>query len=323
MTRHNLSPNPAAKNDVTGWSGGASPSRVTGLSSTVRTTGAQWTSGTFQTTPFGAASPGVEYTVSVYVLTASFDQSNRDLYVNFSRSAGGDTQPSSVKVSLTAGTWSRVSITATSPALTTGVGVLLDGINAGVSAVTMTGMLAEAAGAVDTYFDGDTASASWDGTDGNSASTLNDAQSIAPNSLTVPVVLGSPAVSQSLSVAPSSLTVPVALGAPALSQSLTIAPSSLVVPVALGSPSAAMVQPGFAISPDTLVVPVILGEPSLSFTTGPGSWTQLSSIAREARADHERNQQRIANPIDCPEHGWPLERTSRGLHCTFGGHVVR
>lgn len=149
------------------------------------------------------------------------------------------------------------------------------------------------------------------------------AQTVAPNSLSVAVSLGSPTVSQTMTVAPDSLSVPVSLGQPTVSQSFTIAPNGLSVPVTLGQPTLEMAQPSFACAPDSLSVPVTLGEPELSFTAPAGSWTQLSSIVREARADHARNQQRIVNPIDCPDHGWPLERTSRGLHCTFGGHVVR
>jgi hypothetical protein len=149
------------------------------------------------------------------------------------------------------------------------------------------------------------------------------AQTIAPNSLSVAAALGAPTLAQSLTVTPTSLSVATSLGAPTLAQSFTITPTSLSVPTALGAPTAAMAQPSFECAADSLDVAVTLGAPALSFTVAEGSWTQLSSIVREARADHERNQYRLANPIDCPEHGWPLERTSRGLHCQFGGHVVR
>jgi hypothetical protein len=100
-----------------------------------------------------------------------------------------------------------------------------------------------------------------------------------------------------------------------------IAPSGIAVPVSLGSPTLSMVFEG-TVLPSGIAVPVALGSPALAFTEGPppapGSWDTLSGIVREARSDHERNQERIANPIDCPEHGWPLD----GRHCLFGGHVV-
>lgn len=177
-TRHNLNINPAAKNNITNWaqSGAATPAQATGLSgaTSARTTGAKWTTGTYQTTAFGAATPGTTYTVSMDVLTASFNQTSKTLYMNWSRSSGGDLQQTTATVSLTAGTWSRVSVTGVAPALATGVGLLLDGINASVSNMTITGVLAEAAGSAGTYFDGDSASSSWDGTAGNSASTFDD-----------------------------------------------------------------------------------------------------------------------------------------------------
>lgn len=172
-TRHNLNVNPAAKNNVTNWqqSGAQAPAQATGLSGPPRSTGAKWTTGTYQTTAFGAASAGNTYTVSGYFLTDSFNQTGKTLYLNWQ---GPGTQTNATSVDLTAGTWSRFSVTGTAPSGTTGVGLLLDGINAGVSAVTITAVLAEQAGSLDTYFDGDSASSSWDGTAGNSASTFDD-----------------------------------------------------------------------------------------------------------------------------------------------------
>lgn len=172
-TRQNLCVNPASGANVTGYGGGATPTRVTGLTGYPVTTGAQWTAGTFQQTPTGSASPGVAYTASMYVTSASFAQAGKTLYLAFTRSAGGDDFTANVSVNLpTPGTVYRVSITATAPALTTGAYLLLDAINASVSAVTITAVLVEAVGTLDTYFDGNTASAVWDGTANNSTSTL-------------------------------------------------------------------------------------------------------------------------------------------------------
>jgi hypothetical protein len=105
-----------------------------------------------------------------------------------------------------------------------------------------------------------------------------------------------------------------------------IAPAGIAVPVALGSPTLAMVFEG-TVTPAGIAVPVTPGSPVLAFTEGPpppaGSWDTLSGFVREARADHARNQERLANPIDCPEHGWPLQNGPDGArHCLFGGHVV-
>lgn len=157
------------------------------------------------------------------------------------------------------------------------------------------------------------------------APTISQTLTVTPTSLAVTASLGAPTLSQALSVTPASLAATVSLGAPALSQALSVAPTSLTVGVTLGAPTVSQtVTPGFDVAPDSLAVTATLGAPSLSFAAAStGSWETLRSIVREARADHERNQYRLAHPIDCPEHGWPLERTSRGLHCQFGGHVVR
>lgn len=42
----------------------------------------------------------------------------------------------------------------------------------------------------------------------------------------------------------------------------------------------------------------------------------------EARALHERAEDRRNNPIECPEHRWPLEHSDGVYHCKFGGHIV-
>lgn len=54
------------------------------------------------------------------------------------------------------------------------------------------------------------------------------------------------------------------------------------------------------------------------------SWTELTGIVAEARAEHETNQARKRSPVECPEHGWPLTSGPDGeAHCEFGGHVVK
>lgn len=175
--------------------------------------------------------------------------------------------------------------------------------------------------------------------------TLAQTFTAAPTSLSLPVTLGSPAAAQTFTLTPISLAVPVAFGlptltqgaiapdplavpvifgAPTLAQTFTVAPDSLSLAVTLGAPTLATAFEG-TVTPDSLSLPVSLGEPRVSFTPpATGSWEALLGIAAEARADHARNQERIANPIDCPIHGWPLERgPNETLHCKFGGHVVR
>lgn len=148
---------------------------------------------------------------------------------------------------------------------------------------------------------------------------------IAPDGLAVAVALGAPSLTQAYAVTPDGIAVAVDLGGAALGQLFTLTPDGLAVPVTLGAPSLSQtIEPGFDIAPDGIAVAVSLGAPALSqIIASTGGWETLSAIVHEARADHERNAERRRNPIDCPEHGWPLERTSRGLHCKFGGHVVR
>lgn len=124
-----------------------------------------------------------------------------------------------------------------------------------------------------------------------------DADAVTPDGIAVPLAVGEPTVSQALTVTPDGIAVPVTLGSPTLAQALTVTPGGIAVSVAVGTPTLTFSD---AVPP------------------APGSWDTLSGIVREARSDHERNQERIANPIDCPDHGWPLN----GRHCLFGGHVV-
>jgi hypothetical protein len=147
-----------------------------------------------------------------------------------------------------------------------------------------------------------------------------DTDAVAPDSLSVPVSFGAPAVTQPFTAAPDSLSVPLSLGAPAVAQSLAVAPNSLSVPVSLGAPSV-----GMTVRPDSLTVPLTLGEPAVD---GPrtvaehGSWDSLLGVLAAARGDAAFDAERIAHPLDCPVHGWPLERARGVLHCRFGGHVL-
>lgn len=171
--RHNLCTNPAAKNNVTGWGGGSTPAQqdVTGLGFD-RTTAARYTSGTYCSTATGTVSPATEYTLSVYLRPAS--NSSGTLYIEWTRSSGGPTYTSTAYTA-TAGAVTRVSITGTSPALAIAAGIVLDGVNYAFNTTDVTMVLVEQAGTLDTYFDGDSDGASWDGADGSSASTLSAA----------------------------------------------------------------------------------------------------------------------------------------------------
>lgn len=170
-TRHNTCINPALANDVSGWAGGSTPvqTTVTGFG---RTTAARYTTGTFLTTASGAAVPASTYTLSAYVRSASFSISG-NLYIEWLNAGAGvisDTAGSPYSAPLN--TVTRLSITGVAPALTASCRLILDGVNFAVTTCDVTMLLIEQVGTLDTYFDGATPGATWDGTPGNSASTL-------------------------------------------------------------------------------------------------------------------------------------------------------
>lgn len=179
-TRHNLCTNPALKNGNTGWGGdGTAPVRtdVTGEGFD-RQYAARYTSGTFARTPAGAVTPALAYTLSFYrYVGGAAGGGGNTIYIEWTRSAGGPVYDSA-GTSWTALTVQRFSITATAPALATTAALIIDGPYA-TRTIDISQILIEQSGALDTYFDGDTSpGGSWDGADGNSASTFNDTTAV-------------------------------------------------------------------------------------------------------------------------------------------------
>jgi hypothetical protein len=182
-TRHNVTLNPAFKNGETGWTGASGDTNLapvtglpTGAGNFPRDTGARYSSGGFAQSPLspvtGAA--GNPFTASLYIRPTVFSPSGGVLYLVFRRSPGGDDFTHSVALgTLTVNTVTRVSISnIVAPANTTHVYVVLDGINFTDVPSDISCLLIEPSDAVDAYFDGDTLGATWDGADGDSASTL-------------------------------------------------------------------------------------------------------------------------------------------------------
>lgn len=173
MTRHNKCTNPAAKNNVTGWSGASTPARATDFPGGVpRSTGSRATTGGFMQTPAAACVPGDVHTLSFYQHNGSAAfQFSRTAYVGYTRSAGGDTFPQTWNTGNLGdiGSVLRTSFTTDpAPALATGIYILWDSLAVGLG---MSCVLIEQVGALDTYADGDTSGWAWDGTDGNSSSS--------------------------------------------------------------------------------------------------------------------------------------------------------
>lgn len=177
-TRHNTCINPGCGASVSGWTGGSVPAPVAGLVGMGRTTGARYTAGGYIQTPGGAAGPGDVLTMGVDVLTEVFSDPVVDVYFFVTRSAGGDAQVGALEThSLVNGVVSRLVITRTCPANTTGAYMIIDGINMVISPTSATALLTEVAASDLGYFDGTVPgppTSSWDGTAELSASTLTD-----------------------------------------------------------------------------------------------------------------------------------------------------
>jgi hypothetical protein len=158
------------------------------------------------------------------------------------------------------------------------------------------------------------------------AVALSQAFTVAPSGIAVPASLGAVALSQHLTIAPSGIAVPASLGALGVAQPLAVAPSGIAVPATPGSPTVnQIVPPSFACSPAGIAVPVALGNPTLTQAAPPdeGDWNSLFDAINTARAEHERNAERRRHPVECPQHGWPLQQVDGMFHCQFGGHIVR
>lgn len=164
MGRRNLCPNPAAKNNTTGYNGSATFARTTDFPTPAcpRSTGVRATGSGYIQTPAAACAPGDVFSVSFYGdnQSGSFDFGHT-VYVSYTRSSGGDTFPENFVFGIGAsGAQARASrVAAAAPALATGIYLLWDSLSSGYG---MTGVLLEKVGAVDSYADGDTVSWEWD-----------------------------------------------------------------------------------------------------------------------------------------------------------------
>lgn len=177
MARANKCPNPAAKSNATGYSGTASPSRVTGLSTLPRTTGVQATGTGYIQTPTAPCSPGDQFAVSVYTQNGSAAPlGTKTVYVAYTRSAGGDAFPEtfSTTVGNVGDTNRGTFVAAAAPALATGIYLIVDAITAGV---VVSDVMYEPGTSVGAYADGDTSGWVWDGTNGNSSSSESTSES--------------------------------------------------------------------------------------------------------------------------------------------------
>ena len=290
MTRHNLCPNPSAKNDATGYTGTGTPVATTGLTGFPRTTGVVATATGYIQAPAAPCAPGDQIVVSLNA-SAGTVLGAKTVYAAFTRTAGGDdfSQTFTITVDTTV---HRATFSATAPANATGVYILLDGI---VSGTNLVAVMYEPGTVDGGYADGDTAGWVWDGIDGSSASSESTGTDIA--------VSGTFGSTGALTASTSSTRSPaITLGSTGSLAATVTSSRAITVTFSSSGLLTASVSGGDAAA---------------------GSWETLRGLVLEAQADHARNQERIVNPIDCPEHGWPLDPGPNGvLHCLFGGHVV-
>ncbi|MFI7042662.1 hypothetical protein ACIBI0_38795 [Microbispora rosea] len=177
-------------NNVTGWAGGGTPTRtdVTAFGYS-RQWAARYTTGSFITSPKGSVTPGLAYTVSVYLRPESFNMSGT-IWIEWQNGSGSTISSTNTGFSAPSGTITRASMTGTAPTGAATVWLVVTGENYASNATTYTQCLIEQASSAGTYFDGGSPGASWTGTAGNSTSTLTDALT-GTLSGTLPVLTGS------------------------------------------------------------------------------------------------------------------------------------
>lgn len=165
MARVNLCPNPSLKNDTTDWFGGGS--RVSGVANMVRTTG--YSNANASTTlPRGTVVAGRTYRFSAYVKGNGGDSSGN---VNINWYGGGAYKSSAPGQNWTATDGQQTRVESGAQVAPAGADQALLNITGADNGLIVTGVLYEETSSLLEFFDGDTAGASWNGTDGSSTST--------------------------------------------------------------------------------------------------------------------------------------------------------
>ncbi|MGW5259687.1 hypothetical protein ACWEQG_01850 [Microbispora sp. NPDC004025] len=167
-------------NDVAGWGGGSTPVRtdVSGLGF-ARQWAARYSGGSFVLSPQGAVTPGLTYTASTYLRPETFPI-NGTVWIEFLNSGGGSLTFANGPFSATNGVVTRISMTGTAPASAASAWLVVTGENYAVNPTSYSMCLIEQSSTLDSYFDGSSPGAIWDGTPGNSTSTLPDAAAAPP-----------------------------------------------------------------------------------------------------------------------------------------------
>jgi hypothetical protein len=263
VARQNLCINPACKNNTTSWGGNATYARSTSLTGMPRTTGIAITGGSgFVQTPTGACSPGQVITVSFYIKnnTGGSEPSGRDVFVAYTRDGEGDTFPQSFSTAALGddGNVQRASLTCNAaPALATGIYLVIDNLN--IVGIEVTAVLYEVSGTLGTYGDGDTAGWVWDGTDGNSTSTLNEGPT--PATVAAVATVGAPTIQAGAAPAPATVAVAATVGTPTLRADQTVTAATVAVAATVPAPT---LSTGSTVAAATVAATATVGAPTLA-----------------------------------------------------------
>jgi hypothetical protein len=178
MARHNTCVNPSLGNDNATWGGNGSAPVRTAVTGFARPWAARYTDGTIVRTAYGTATPGLDYTLSADVRLATFALSGT-MFIEWQDASHGALSYTGAAFSISAGVVTRISVTGTAPANTVYAAAIIGNESFNINTCDVSECLVEPVGTLGTYFDGDSPSASWDGTPGSSSSTLNDEQTVA------------------------------------------------------------------------------------------------------------------------------------------------
>ncbi|MEU6781488.1 hypothetical protein ABZ912_19970 [Nonomuraea angiospora] len=353
--RHNTCINPCLTNDNTGWTSNATaPTRtdVTGLGFG-RQFAARYTDGSVAFSPAGAASAGLDYTVSVYVRPHSFTISG-SIFIEFLDAGSGSLGFSSAGFTASNGTVTRISVTATAPTSTAFVRFVITGENFGTNTTDFTQALFEQASTLESYFDGDSPSGSWDGAAGNSPSTLSSGSAVTGDvsqtitgtvtatganaaagtaSQTLTAALTAAGANAAVGAAAQTVTGSVtasgtnaASGGAASTTTAGVTASGVNAAAGAASSTASASVTASAVVTGTEALPTvtvaITVEASVISPSSGGGWYGLLDILREAAEERRVERERV--PVACPNDGEPLRAGPNGeLHCTFDGFIYQ
>ncbi|MGW4422535.1 hypothetical protein [Streptosporangium sp. NPDC004631] len=273
--RHNLCTNPALGVDVTGWGGGSTPAR-TAVTGFARPWAARYTAGTFMSTAptnVSAVTPGLDYTLAIYVRVATFNVGAGAIYIEWINAGGSGFGYPSANFTASIGAVTRVSITGTAPANAVAARVIIDGINYNINTTDFTALLIEQTGTLGTYFDGDSTNGSWDGTPGLSASTLTTAPPITGTAaLTLPTLTSAAAATLTASATAAAALPPLTS---ALAATTT---TSGQISAALLSLAAAAAATTAVVAAASAVLPALTGAAAGTLTVSGAATASLPAL---------------------------------------------